>query len=74
MLSIRYAGPLEAVEIAALGEVVESGGVISIDDDELALNLLEQADWEPVNAAQASRKAHELEKQDDATAVAKDGE
>jgi hypothetical protein len=41
---IYYKGPLEAVEIAELGVVVEHGKSVDVDSD-LADRLNEQGDW-----------------------------
>lgn len=44
MTRIYYKGPLQAVEIAELGVIVEHGKSVDVDPD-LADRLNEQADW-----------------------------
>jgi hypothetical protein len=60
MLKITYVGPFsDGVEVPALGVVVAPGETVEVADDDVALNLLEQAEnWEPVSASAASRKRH----------------
>lgn len=57
MKSVKYVGPYEGVEIAATGQWVNRGETVSIEDDDLAKNLLEQADdWERSSAAEAKEE------------------
>ncbi len=48
---VQYVGPLEAVEIAATGDVVEPGGTVTVSDA-LGVGLCEQTvNWVPADAA-----------------------
>ena len=44
MPRIRYVGPYDAVEVPALGVVVERDAEVDVADDDLAASLLEQSD------------------------------
>lgn len=47
---VKYIGPIEAVEIAATGDIVARGDTIEVDTD-LGIGLCEQTvNWEPADA------------------------
>ena len=48
-MKIVYEGPLEAVEIAATGQIAERGEPLDVEPG-LAAQLVEQADWTDPNA------------------------
>lgn len=48
--TLRYIGPFQAVTVPALGERVEQGHQVKVEDADLAALLLDQDDWEEVGS------------------------
>lgn len=46
--TLRYIGPFKAVTVPALGERVEHGHQVDVEDAAIAAALLDQDDWEEV--------------------------
>ena len=54
MPKVRYVGPFDQIVLPTLGIETVPGGEVDVDDESFA-NLVEQHDWEPVDATSTRR-------------------